>query len=384
LLVDSGDFSGQPNVQGRMQAETVLETMAKAGYHAGALGERELALGRAFVDSILKSMPFPLLAANISDPATGARLTKTHEIVTIGTTRVGVIGLTMLTAPGVIDTLGFRIEDPMQWAKQLVPEVAAKADIVVVLAHLGWGGAFSLAQQVPGIDVIVAGHGSHLTEEPQRVGNTILVQAGDQGKRVGRLQMTGLRGKGKSTGTLVGLGTDTPEDPEIKQIVANYGARVTRYYADSRGQHPAAPPPTQMNYRYSGAQQCRACHSGVYERWLASKHAHAMVTLEQKQKHFDPECVRCHSTGYGKPTGFISLKVNPELANVQCEQCHGQGSLHVMYRTKGEEALSGVTQAASEKARRFPRVGPTVCLQCHTPERDPDFEYRDGNLTGIH
>lgn len=361
----------------------MLEAMAKAGYHAAALGERELALGRAFVDSIVKAVPFPLLAANLADPGTGQRLTKTYEIVEIGSTKVGVIGLVMKTAPGMTDTTGFRVEDPIQWAKQLVPEVAQRSDFVVVLAHLGWGGAFSLAQQVPGIDLVVAGHGSHATDEPQRVGRTLLVQAGDQGKKVGRLRIESIE-KGKYSGSLAGLGKDVPDDPEIKALASAYAARVRDYYSRVRGESQTAPAPSPINQRFSGAQQCRACHAATYERWLATRHAHAMATLEGKGKHLDPECVRCHSTGYGKPTGFISMKVNPDLANVQCEQCHGQGSLHIAYRTKGEDALAGVNVAAAEKARRLPKVGTAPCLSCHTPERDSDFTHREGDLTGIH
>ncbi|MBN1424698.1 hypothetical protein JXA88_09080 [Candidatus Fermentibacteria bacterium] len=371
-------------MQGRFQAEAVLESMARAGYHAAALGERELGLGRAFVDSIIEAMPFPLLAANLVDPVTGARLTKTYEIVDVGTVRVGILGLVMKTAPGNVDTAVFRIEDPMQWAQQLVPEIAAKSDVVVVLAHLGWGGAFSLAQQVPGIDVIVSGHGSYATEQPQRVGETVLVQAGDQGKRVGRLSITGEIKKGKFSGTLTTLGRDVPDDPDIKNLVSHYSIRVREYYSSLNHGARTSPAPTQVSQRYGGAQQCRACHAPVYERWLETGHSHAMATLEHRGKHFDPECVRCHSTGYGKPTGFISMKVNPDLANVQCEQCHGQGSLHIMYRTKGDASLEGLNPVMAERARKFPVVGPTVCLQCHTPDRDPDFTYREGDLTGIH
>jgi hypothetical protein len=239
-------------------------------------------------------------------------------------------------------------------------------------------------QQVPGIDVVVVGHGSHLTEEPQRVGSTILVQAGDQGKRVGYLRITGNIGKGKFSGSLVSLGKDVPEDPLIKEVVAKSSKRVTEYYSRLDGESRVTPVPTQINYRYSGAQQCRTCHAPIYERWLATRHAHAMGSLEQKGKHFDPECVRCHATGYGRPTGFISLKVNPDLANVQCEQCHGQGSLHVAFRTKGETALDGVSSVAAERARKLPTVGMSPCLVCHTPERDPDFTHREGDLAGIH
>ncbi len=371
-------------MQGRIQAETVVESMVKAGYHAAALGERELAFGRAFVDSLLDVVPFPFLAANLSDPKTGARITKTYEVVTVGSIKVGLIGLLMKMAPGAVDTSAFRIEDPVAWARTLVPEVASKADYVIVLGHLGWGGAFLLAQQVPQIDVIVVGHGSHQTEEPQRVGRTVLVQAGDQGKKIGVLRITGDITKGRYSGTLVNLGKDVPEDPTIKELVSQYSKRVADYYSKNVPTPRPTPSATGASLRFVGAQQCRSCHGAIFERWQATRHAHAMATLERKGKQFDPECIRCHSTGHGKPTGFIGVRVNPDLANVQCEQCHGQGSLHVAYRSKGEAALEGVSVVLAEKARKMQRVGLSTCLECHTPERDPDFTHREGDLTGIH
>ncbi len=36
----------------------------------------------------------------------------------------------------------------------------------------------------------------------------------------------------------------------------------------------------------------------------------------------------CHVTGYGKPGGS-TVTFNEKLQNVQCEECHGPGSLHV-------------------------------------------------------
>lgn len=382
LLVDAGDFSGIANVQGRIQAETVLESMVRAGYHAAALGERELALGRAFVDSIVAASPFPFLAANVSDPSTGRKLTKTSHVVSVGGYRVGIVGVVMKPVPGIVDTSAFRIEDPIGWARELVSQLRPQVDYVVVLAHVGWGQAFSLASQVQGIDVVVVGHGSHASEQPQRVGNTLMVQAGDQGKKVGVLRVENVA-KGKYSGMLVPLDSTIPDDPQIRELVSTYNQRVSDYYSRVRAQS-TAQEAVAIPVRYAGAEQCKACHSATFERWAATRHAHAMETLRKQNKEYDPECVRCHSTGFGKPTGFISLKVNPQLAHVQCEQCHGQGSLHIAYRTHGDSALQGVSLPVAERARKMPKVSLATCLACHTPERDSDFTYREGDLSGIH
>jgi hypothetical protein len=384
LLVDSGDFAGMRSGQGRIQAEIILEAMMKMGYHAATLGERELQQGRAFVDSLLRTVSFPLLAANLSDPATGERLTKTYEIVDLGTTRVGLIGLIMKLTPGVIDTTEFRIEDPIQWAKQLVPELQKDCDYVVALAHLGWGGSFALAQQVEGIDVVVAGHGSHASMEPQRVGPTLLVQSGNQGKYAGFLKVSGDVRKGKYEGSLIRLDTRFPDDSEMKELTSHYSTRVQNYYSNRQSETVLAPRTTQLSYKFTGVQQCQGCHTELYTRWLDTPHAHAMASLVEKGTQSESGCVRCHSTGYKRPSGFVSLTVTPDLANVQCEQCHGPGALHALYQKTGDAGIADMGITAVELAKNYGNVSPSVCLKCHTPERDDDFSYQRGDLTGIH
>lgn len=382
--MDSGDISGMRSGRGRIQAEILLEGMEKMGYHAAALGERELQFGRAFVDSIVSAVPFPLLAANISDPATGERLTRTYEIIDLGTAKVGLIGLVMKLTPGLIDTSEFRVEDPIQWAKQLVPELQKQCDYVVALAHLGWGGSFALAQQVDGIDLIVAGHGSHTSNEPQRVGSTLIVQSGNQGKMVGYLEITGEIKKGKYEGKLVRLDTSFPDDAEMKELTTHYSVRLQEHFSRREARNMIAPRTTQLSYKFSSANQCQGCHAEIFARWLTTDHAHAMASLVEKGKESERGCIRCHSTGYGRPSGFVSLEVNPDLANVQCEQCHDPGTLHVLYQKTGDAGIADMGIGAIERAQSYGNVSPGVCLKCHTPERDDDFSYTRGELTGIH
>jgi predicted CXXCH cytochrome family protein len=80
---------------------------------------------------------------------------------------------------------------------------------------------------------------------------------------------------------------------------------------------------------YVGAATCTDCHSEYHADWSGTIHATAFDTLVQDGEGDNPACFPCHSVGYGRTSGFVDLDTTPHLANVQCENCHGPGSLHV-------------------------------------------------------
>ena len=67
----------------------------------------------------------------------------------------------------------------------------------------------------------------------------------------------------------------------------------------------------------------------------------------------------CHVTGYDKPGGSTVTHVE-KLQNVQCEDCHGPGSLHA--RDPGKKDLI----VAKPKA--------DMCLSCHHPPHVDGFD----------
>ena len=71
----------------------------------------------------------------------------------------------------------------------------------MVLSHLGAKEDEKLAEEVKGIDVIVGGHSHTKMKSGRKVGDTIIVQAGAQGKYLGEL--------------------DLNVDPETKKIVSH-------------------------------------------------------------------------------------------------------------------------------------------------------------------
>jgi hypothetical protein len=111
---------------------------------------------------------------------------------------------------------------------------------------------------------------------------------------------------------------------------------------------------------FVGSASCTVCHESAAKAWQASRHAGAIATLEAVGKAFDPNCVVCHSVGFGKEGGYLGLDETPGLGNVQCESCHGPGRAHV--------AAAGETFPG----KRTPRE---ACADCHHPNHSPSFDF---------
>lgn len=124
----------------------------------------------------------------------------------------------------------------------------------------------------------------------------------------------------------------------------------------------AAPPEGQT---YTGAKKCSSCHFEQYMSWKKTKHAKAFESLTEKYQA-DEKCLACHTTGYGRDTGFKDAATSANLAGVTCETCHGPGSKH-----------DEVCQAFAKKKKLSPeedkvakdsiyKILPgNVCSKCH-------------------
>ena len=79
----------------------------------------------------------------------------------------------------------------------------------------------------------------------------------------------------------------------------------------------------------------------------------------------DANCLKCHSTGFGQPTGFKSLKETPNLAANTCENCHGPGSEHVkVAKSFGQKKLTEQEQKYV-RSTTYLMLPKNVCVDCH-------------------
>jgi hypothetical protein len=126
------------------------------------------------------------------------------------------------------------------------------------------------------------------------------------------------------------------------------------------------------NAEYVGSEACRSCHPAEFETWAASPHSRAVETLHEQHKAADADCLRCHTTAYGRPGGFAAaggVETQPDLSRVGCESCHGPGSDHV----KDGAVKIGTIVSLGDKCDSC--VILQICGACHDDQNDPGFEF---------
>jgi hypothetical protein len=115
---------------------------------------------------------------------------------------------------------------------------------------------------------------------------------------------------------------------------------------------------------FIGTQKCAACHFEQFTVWKQTKHSKAFDILPAKYKA-DASCLKCHSTGFGEPTGFKDATTT-SLAGTSCEACHGPGSKHAEVTkqfAKKKKLAEDEEKIARESIHKIPTTN--ACVTCH-------------------
>jgi mono/diheme cytochrome c family protein len=308
ILVDSGNTFAVNTAQGRLKTEAQLRSFSMMGFDAAAVNINKASVDAAFV----------------------SRLVKEHRVAA-------------LPERGAIKAVKGGLKINISSNARLLK----KGMINILLS----GKPLAELKSVKGWDVIVSSSGEIL-EEPVASGKTTIVSGYPKGEKLGVLTLK-LDRRGKVAGSVhkwVVLKKDAPEDPAVRAVLKEYDQKVAALLKEEELK-------PLSNGQYLGSQSCVECHQPFVESWKATRHAEAFATLEKAGKSKDPECVVCHTVGFGEEGGFLSLKSTPGLANVQCESCHGPSREHLI-------DFSPMKPIAKD-----------VCLKCHTRENSPEFEY---------
>lgn len=260
FLLDNGDFlQGQPNVYYYNFIDTLsphlsARAMNFLGYDAATVGNHDIEAGPAVYDRIREEFNFPWLAANALNTNTGEPYFKPYTVLKAGKKRIAVLG--MIT-PGIPNWLPknlwpfMEFKDMVKTARYWVPQIMEKEnpDLLVGLFHSGtdasYGGntesylnenAVSLvAEQVPGFDIIFAGHDHRVSVHwiSNMLGDSVLIiDPGSHARFAGEASITFGPDGPVLQGKNIPMQEYTPSQTFTEQFASEYRT-VSSYLRDT-------------------------------------------------------------------------------------------------------------------------------------------------------
>lgn len=212
----------------RTEGRVMVEAMSQMGYDAMVIGHQDLLKGLEVTKQRAQEATFAVLSANLVSKEDGKPIFDPYAVIIKRGVRLGVIGLSdqmTLSMPGVADKA--KLLDPQQVARRYVSELEGRVDAIIILSRLGLEEDRALAYAVPGIQIIVGGKTRQLMTEPERIGNTLIVQQGYDGEWLGYLKVT-LDAQGipvAARAMPITLTAAFPDDPQVAALVERYKAQ---------------------------------------------------------------------------------------------------------------------------------------------------------------
>lgn len=217
-LLDNGDFlQGQATVYYYNFVDTIVEHLSARvmnfmGYDAGTVGNHDIETGPQVYDRIRPAFDFPWLAANAVNTSTGEPYFEPYTILKAGRKKIAVLGMITPGIPGWLPkNLWPEMEflDMVETARKWVPQIIEreKPDLLVGLFHAGTDASYGgnpdpylnenavmlVAEQVPGFDIIFAGHDHKVSIQQvlNNAGDSVLViDPGSHGRFAGEATIT--------------------------------------------------------------------------------------------------------------------------------------------------------------------------------------------------
>jgi 5'-nucleotidase/UDP-sugar diphosphatase len=208
LLIDAGDVNTGIPQSDLLQAEPDFRGMNLLGYDVMAIGNHEFDNTLEVIKKQQEWAGFPFISANIYHKDSNQRVFPSHFEKRFEDLDITIMGLTTEDTPlkskrGNRELVTFT--KTVDEAKKLVPELRAKTDVLIALTHMGHypdarhgadaPGDVTLAREVNGIDLIVGGHTQKALHQADIQNGTIIVQAEEWGKFLGRVDLEFLNGK---------------------------------------------------------------------------------------------------------------------------------------------------------------------------------------------
>ncbi len=377
-------YGRQPEIKFKWTADA-LRTL---GYRAVVLGADDLRLP---ADELLNATnrddnPSIFTGANVA--LYGREFQPQYQVIEGGGKKIGVAAVLGDSFEKKLQSDDIIHQPAIEGLKQSCTELKDQGcNFYVLLAHASLDEAKQIAQEAPLFDLVVCSGGGGLPSSDLESIEGTKSKLLKISHKAMHASVVGLFDERETPLRLqnVVLDSQLADSSEMLKLLADYQEELKSLGLDGLG---LKPQPIESGARFVGSQTCGECHEKAFAIWSKTPHAHAtdsLVTPPNTRgdiaRHYDPECLSCHVTGWlpqkfqPLESGYLSLDKTPHLQHNGCENCHGPGSLHV-------EAESGDNEALMMKLRetmKLPIAGGVAenrCRECHDEDNSPDFGHK--------
>jgi S-sulfosulfanyl-L-cysteine sulfohydrolase len=231
LFCDCGDTLHGTYPALKTQGEAMIPVLNSLGLDA-MTAHWEFAYGPKVFKQRASELGYPMLALNIYDKTTKELIFPPYSVKEIGGLRVGLVG----AASNIIDkTMPPSYGEGLEFTlgRNELPSIIdvlrtqEKADLIILVSHLGFPQDMKLMSEVSGIDICLSGHTHNRLYQPVLQGKTLIIQSGCHGSFLGRLDLE-LEGNRivDYRHRLIEVDANMSPDPEtedlINQVLAPY------------------------------------------------------------------------------------------------------------------------------------------------------------------
>lgn len=370
--------------QSEIKFQIALDGLRQMDYRVIGLGPDDLRLSSGELFAAASEEPYRFVSSNVTvlDPS----VTPLFRVLDVGELKVGVTTVLGDEYRERVKSDEVSTRSAEEGLKAAAKGLAAeKCDWLVLLVYGSMDETRALAKKFPQFQLIVTSGGA---EEPAFEPDVLpgtqtrVIQVGAKGMYAG---VVGLYREGKTRVRYqrVPLDDRFADAPEMLRLLGAYQDQLREAGLEGL-EVKASPHPTGRSF--VGSEKCGECHSKAFAKWQETGHGKATESLvnpgerSEIQRHFDPECISCHVTGWEPQrffpfkSGYLGLKETPALKGSGCENCHGPGGAHVAAEEGGKSAASLLKQLRGEMQLPL-KAAQAKCVECHDHDNSPQFHH---------
>lgn len=354
VYLDAGGSASGTTLFQSQRLRATLEGMSDMGLEAHNIGGPESAFMPADLDRLAQETEIQWLSSNLS-PVKGHLNLRRHVLIKRQGIRILVAGI---IDPKLVQNKAWKVKDPITSVVEAFE--AEDADFRIILAYMDQDALTRFAKAFPEFDALIACPGERIIT-PDTIGPVTLLSTDFNGKSLAHLRLRKEKKQWQiQRAELVEVAHQLPPETRQTRLLENYHSQLREndFLASETGLVPPEELQTQKG-TIAGSSSCEACHQAEHASWKPTRHARAWDSLVTHHRNFDPECQRCHTTGYGWSGGFENVASSRHRVGVGCEDCHGPSKQHT---------LTPVIRTPFRAAEQ--------CQHCHDPNNSPGFDYR--------